>query len=73
MNTKTENRHVLSVDYILQCYGEDALEPCFIITDDQEEETITIPKMRESMSADAWFELPQEFRLFVLRAFYESL
>jgi hypothetical protein len=73
MNTKTENRHILSVDYILQCYGDDALEPCFIVTDEPEEETITIPKMRESMSADEWFELPQEFRLFVLRAFYESL
>ena len=61
------------MDYIIQTYGEDALEPCCIVTDDEDEETILIPKMREAMSADMWYELPQEFRLFVLQAFYENL
>ncbi len=73
MKIKNENECPLTVDYILQTYGEDALEPCCIVTDDEDEETILIPKMREAMSADMWYELPQEFRLFVLRVFYENL
>ena len=73
MKIKQENECTLSVDYILRTYGEDALEPCCIVTDEEEEETIIIPKMREAMSTVAWFELPQDFRLFVLQAFYESL
>ncbi|WP_373514997.1 hypothetical protein [Persicitalea sp.] len=73
MKIKNENQCPLSVDYILRTYGEDALEPCCIVTDEEDEEMILIPKMREAMPAEAWFDLPQEFRLFVLRAFYESL
>ena len=49
------------------------MEPCFIVTDEEDGEPITIPKIREAMTAEAWYELPQEFRLFVLRAFYENL
>ncbi|MPR37413.1 hypothetical protein [Salmonirosea aquatica] len=70
---KIKNECLLTIDYIQRTYGEDALEPCCIVTDDEDEETILIPKMREVMSAEAWYELPQEFRLFVLRAFYENL
>ncbi|WP_373512212.1 hypothetical protein [Persicitalea sp.] len=73
MKIKNENECLLTVDYIIQTYGEDALEPCCIVTDDEDEETILIPKMREAMSADMWYELPQGFRLFVLQAFYENL
>lgn len=73
MKIKTENECTLTVDYILRTYGEDAFEPCCIVTDDEDEEMILIPKMREAMSTEVWYELPQEFRLFVLQAFYESL
>lgn len=73
MIIQTENQCRCTVDYILQTYGEDALEPCFIVTDEEDGEPITIPKIREAMTAEAWYELPQEFRLFVLRAFYENL
>jgi hypothetical protein len=73
MKTKQEIECPLSIDHILQTYGEDALEPCCIVTDEEDEETILIPKMRGAMSAEAWFALSQEFRLFVLQVFYESL
>lgn len=61
-----------SMEYLLEAYGEDALQPCRI-AGDEEDEVIVVPRMRERMTVEEWFALPQEFRLFVLKAFYENL
>ncbi|MBU1820119.1 MAG: hypothetical protein KKG00_01230 [Bacteroidetes bacterium] len=73
MKTTPQTNTTCSMEHILETYGEDALQPCQIMDDSPEEEAITVPKMRERMSAEEWFGLPQEFRLFVLKAFYANL
>ncbi|HEV7347406.1 hypothetical protein [Telluribacter sp.] len=73
MNLTKENGEICSLSYLYQTYGEDALQPCRIVTDERDDELITVPKIRAQMSVDEWFGLPQEFRLFVLKAFYQSL
>ena len=71
MRTVTGDQAKFSMEYLFATYGEDALQPCQIM--DSEEEVITVPKIRERMTIDEWFGLPQEFRLFVLKAFYANL
>lgn len=73
MKTITGEQKTFSMEYLFETYGADALQPCQIMDDNPEEEVITVPKMRERMSVEEWFGLPQEFRLFVLKAFYANL
>ncbi|GLU56485.1 hypothetical protein Dfri01_59460 [Dyadobacter frigoris] len=61
--------HILSLEFIIQTYGEDALEPEFIPSREADGEDIFIPKMRGNMSIEDWLLLPQEFRLFVTTEF----
>ena len=65
MNTK----YILTLDYILETYGPDALEPQFIPSREDDGEDIFIPKIRGDMSFEDWLLLPQEFRLFVTQIF----
>ena len=61
------------MEYLLETYGEDALQPCRIVNESEDDEVITVPKMRERMPIEEWYGLPQEFRLYVLKAFYANL
>ncbi|WP_207509777.1 hypothetical protein [Telluribacter humicola] len=73
MNTINKPPGICTLDYLFQTYGEDALEACQIRTDLTEEDPILVPTVRERLSVEEWLALPQEFRLFVLAAFYHHL
>ncbi|TDE09819.1 hypothetical protein [Dyadobacter psychrotolerans] len=62
-------KNILTLDYILETYGPDALEPQFIPSREDDGEDIFIPKIRGDMSFEDWLLLPQEFRLFVTQIF----
>jgi len=59
---------------IFDRYGQDALHPKFLTTQTEEgAELELVPKMRFDMCCEEWFGLCQDFRLFVLKSFYERL
>lgn len=68
-----ENGDIGTMSNLFQAYGEDALQPCCITTNELDDEMIMVPRIRAQLSIDEWFGLPQEFRLFVLNAFHQSL
>lgn len=55
-------------------YGQDALHPKYLTSQTEEgAELELVPKMRCAMSCKKWFGLCPDFRLFILKAFYERL
>lgn len=59
---------------IFDRYGHDALYPKYLTIQTEEEiELELVPKMRFDMCREEWFSLCQDFRLFVLKSFYERL
>ncbi len=59
---------------VLDRYGQDALHPEYLTTQTEEgTEVELVPKMRCALSCKKWFALCPDFRLFVLKVFYERL
>jgi hypothetical protein len=59
---------------IFALYGQDALQPEFRTFQIEEGEDIElIPKMRLSMTSEEWYALCLDFRLLILKSFYERL
>ncbi len=59
---------------IFDRYGHDALHPKYLTIQTEEgAELELVPKMRLDMCREEWFGLCQDFRLFILKSFYEGL
>lgn len=59
---------------IFAVYGRDALEPEFRTCQIEEGEDIElVPKMRLGMTSEEWYALCLDFRIFILKSFYERL
>lgn len=59
---------------IFDRYGHDALYPKYLTIQTEEgAELELVPKMRFDMCREEWFGLCQDFRLFVLKSFYQRL
>lgn len=59
---------------IFDRYGQDALCPCYLETRTGEGSDLElVPKMRFAMTGKEWDDLSVDFRLLVLKSFYERL
>ena len=62
------------LQHLFDRYGQDALHPEYLTTQTEEGiELELVPKMRCAMSSEKWFALCPDYRLFVLKVFYERL
>lgn len=72
--SSTNNLNCPQLQQLFDRYGQDALHPEYLTTQTEEGiELELVPKMRCAMSCKKWFGLCPDFRLFVLKAFYERL
>ena len=59
---------------IFTIYGQDALQPEFRTCQIEGGEDIElVPKMRLGMTSEEWYALCLDFRMFILKSFYERL
>ncbi|MPR37423.1 hypothetical protein [Salmonirosea aquatica] len=70
----SNNLNCPRLQQIFDGYGQDALQPKYLTTQtEQGDELELVPKMRLDMTHHEWFTLCLDFRIFVLKSFYEML